>query len=660
MEEKQVSCCAQDMALITLDTAVVGSGCAGFNAADWLWDLGVRDIGIFTDGVMRGTSRNTGSDKQTYYKLSLAAGEADSVAQMAADLFAGGGMDGDVALAQAAGSVRSFMKLVNLGVPFPADAYGAYVGYKTDHDPRQRATSAGPLTSRYMTEALEASVRRKGIRIWDGMQAVRLFAGGGKLRGMLCLDTARAKFVLVRCKHLILATGGPAGVYADSVYPESQAGGSGLAIEAGAACANVQEWQYGLASLSFRWNVSGTYQQVLPRYISVDGAGREREFLAEALSPAKALELTFLKGYQWPFDAGKVAGSSLVDLLVYRERQAGRRVFLDYRANPRGLEGGFEATPAEARDYLERSGALFGTPYQRLERMNPGAIALYKSHGIDLARESLEIGVCAQHHNGGIAVDCHWETDIAGLFVVGEAAGTFGVRRPGGTALNAGQVGALRAAECIAEREAEAFLEEEAFLRLADEKARPVVEGCAACLEAGRKAGSNVRDFREKYQREMSRYAAQFRYPEEIARLRRELEGQRAGFFRQAAISGPEEFGYLLRNYDILVTQLAILSAMETSCAAAGSRGSALVLDGEGVPVWEGLPGLRCRPEAPERAGHILETRLTADGFRSAFRPARPLPHPDDWFENVWRDYRARMGKRPSSGPAAGQDAESI
>lgn len=63
--------------------------------------------------------------------------------------------------------------------------------------------------------------------------------------------------------------------------------------------------------------------------------------------------------------------------------------------------------------------------------MNPGAIALYKSHGIDLARESLEIGVCAQHHNGGIAVDCHWETDIAGLFVVGEAAGTFGVRRPG-------------------------------------------------------------------------------------------------------------------------------------------------------------------------------------------------------------------------------------
>lgn len=32
------------------------------------------------------------------------------------------------------------------------------------------------------------------------------------------------------------------------------------------------------------------------------------------------MNMIFLKGYQWPFDARKVAdGSSMIDLLVYRE-----------------------------------------------------------------------------------------------------------------------------------------------------------------------------------------------------------------------------------------------------------------------------------------------------------------------------------------------------
>ena len=46
--------------------------------------------------------------------------------------------------------------LVELGVPFPSNEYGEFVGYKTDHDPASRATSAGPLTSKFMTEKLQA------------------------------------------------------------------------------------------------------------------------------------------------------------------------------------------------------------------------------------------------------------------------------------------------------------------------------------------------------------------------------------------------------------------------------------------------------------------------------------------------------------------------
>ena len=85
--------------------------------------------------------------------------------------------------------------------------------------------------------------------------------------------------------------------------------------------------------------------------------------------------------------------------------------------------------------------------------MNPGAIELYADHGIDLAAEPLEIAVCAQHNNGGLAGNLWWEsTNIKHLFPVGEVNGSHGVTGPAARRLNAGQVGAFRAAEFIAQR----------------------------------------------------------------------------------------------------------------------------------------------------------------------------------------------------------------
>ncbi len=74
---------------------------------------------LITENRKAGTSRNTGSDKQTYYKISLAGDQMDSVANMAQDLFEGGCVDGDTALCEAALSARGFYSLVEMGVPFP-------------------------------------------------------------------------------------------------------------------------------------------------------------------------------------------------------------------------------------------------------------------------------------------------------------------------------------------------------------------------------------------------------------------------------------------------------------------------------------------------------------------------------------------------------------
>ena len=141
------------MKIITTQALVVGTGAAGYSAAIRLHQGG-REVAIVTEGIMDGTSRNTGSDKQTYYKLGLGGDSMDSVRQMAENLFAGGCVDGDNALCEAALSSRCFMNLCELGVPFPTNRYGEFVGYKTDHDPFARATSAGPLTSKFMTDSM--------------------------------------------------------------------------------------------------------------------------------------------------------------------------------------------------------------------------------------------------------------------------------------------------------------------------------------------------------------------------------------------------------------------------------------------------------------------------------------------------------------------------
>ena len=170
------------------------------------------------------------------------------------------------------------------------------------------------------------------------------------------------------------------------------------------------------------------------------------------------MSLVFLKGYQWPFDIRKALdGSSLIDLLVYRETVLrGRRVFLDFRRNPVQAEFDPSALSPEAYEYLDRAGVLFGTPIERLRRMNEPAYQFYlgKNPYVDLETTMLEVDVCAQHNNGGLVVDAWWQSNIEGFFPVGEAGGAHGVYRPGGAALNSGQVGATRAAQFIAARRA--------------------------------------------------------------------------------------------------------------------------------------------------------------------------------------------------------------
>lgn len=627
------------------NTVVVGTGAAGFNAADRLYQYGQTDIAMVTDGLTNGTSRNTGSDKQTYYKLTLSGGDADSVREMARTLYAGGCVDGDIALCEAALSAQGFLRLVELGVPFPRNRYGEYIGYKTDHDPRRRATSVGPYTSKMMTECLEKSVMQKDIRIHNGMLAIQILVEDGKVCGLLCLDThnpndENGRFVAFKCRNIVWATGGPAGMYANSAYPPGHYGATGTAFAAGAAGRNLTEWQFGLASLCPRWNVSGTYMQVLPRFISAQPDGTdEREFLYDFFTDEGALLTNvFLKGYQWPFDVRKVAGgSSIIDVLVYLEGKKGRRVFLDFRQNPRGRDIDYGSLSAEAREYLAGAGACFGTPIERLLHMNTPAVDFYRDKGVDLASQPLEIALCAQHNNGGIAVDSWWQTGVQGLFAAGESAASHGVYRPGGSALNAGQVGSTRAAQYITAR-CPGGPSGAAFAAALDAAASAADALCKKAL-CGH---SNLSEIWRACTKRMSEDGGAMRNAEKVKAALDEVGALRASFADVVKIASAGELGRFFRLRDILTAQFVYLSAMLDYIASGGkSRGSALYYDPAGIKPYAELPDeFTYSLPGKDAESRLQEVWLSAEGCVFEWRAARPLPEDDDFFENVWREYR--------------------
>lgn len=646
----------------TITHIIIGSGAAGFQAALRLYQNGERDLAIITENIKSGTSRNTGSDKQTYYKLTLSGNDADSVRNMAEDLFAGQCVDGDQALCEAALSARCFFALTELGVPFPCTEHGEFMGYKTDHDRGRRATSAGPYTSKLMTEALERSVKEKQILILDQMQAIQILTYMNQVKGILCLDKnihSEPAYKIIWCKNVILATGGPAGMYHDSVYPVSQTGSTGMAFEAGASGKNLTEWQFGMASLNPRWNVSGTYMQVLPSFISTGQDGNdEKEFLLDYFNELPdLLSMVFLKGYQWPFDVNKIfGGSSVIDLLVYQETVLKkRRVFLDYRVNPGNLEKDRDLPYAsmipEAKEYLSQAGACFGTPIERLKHMNEPAILFYQDHHVDLFKERLEIAVCAQHNNGGLSTNHLWETNLSGLYAIGEVCASHGVTRPGGTALNAGQVGAVRAAEGI-------FLKKRTHMKEASPSTESGIKERLRIQALDRirlsehaEGNCPLSELWINASKRMSAAAGMIRNQVQMETALKETEDDICQFMQKAKSPSVSQLSLFYKLYDMLLSQKMYLFAMlDYAKAGGGSRGSALYTDSTGE--LPGFPGCqtfgelyRCRLDQKMHGQEVQEVTLKEGTPSASRRPVRPLPDVDYFFENQWRIYRERMGR---------------
>ena len=270
----------------------------------------------------------------------------------------------------------------------------------------------------------------------------------------------------------------------------------------------------------------------------------------------------------------------------------------------------------------------------RLMKMNKAAYELYLSKGVDLKNEPLEIAVCNQHLNGGLAVDKWWETSVKNLFAVGEAAGTHGIYRPGGSALNAGQIGSLRAAQCIAHR----------IKTTKSTRGRNAVEinempaVIKGVLQSKRYINPN--EERLKIQK---RASASLGIIRSVAGTKMAMS-RNARQLQKTLSSGVKDLSEVkawLKNIDLLITESAMLEAsLKLLEKLRHGRGSFIYKENgnqnSGYLPAEGKSKNRLS-ENKALTDMVIETWLDGTGkVHSEFVPVKPVPNPVDWFETVW------------------------
>jgi len=344
-------------------------------------------------------------------------------------------------------------------------------------------------------------------------------------------------------------------------------------------------------------------------------------------------------------------GSSLLDLAVFIEQQAGRKVYLDFLRNPEPVNAGetfsLDNLDPDVREYLENNDALQDLPIDRLRRMNPLAIELYRMHGTDLASEPLEFAMNNQHMNGGILIDDWGRTNLGGCYAIGEAAGSHGVTRPGGAALNSGQVFGKRVALAIK--------------RSRNDKTDTVVDqGAVSSALAGALrdadgfvsgSGRKPKDVKAEVQARMSDYAGIICTADEVrsalqsaTALRREVESN--GLEASSAAMVGQAFRW---RHMVWVSE-AVLTALDHYISAGGgSRGARAICSKAGTRCPDASIADLSHFRFIEEQANDQEAKLivgrSAEGITIRSQPVnRDAQVHREFFEKGWGSYLIEEG----------------
>jgi succinate dehydrogenase/fumarate reductase flavoprotein subunit len=369
------------------DVLVLGGGGAGVTAALFAGQAGAR--------VLLATKLRLGNSNtiMALGGMQAAVDQADSPVRHFADTLAAGKFAGrkELVRAMVEDGPEVVKWLLETGVNFDRDPSGNLALKKGGGLSAPRILSIGDHTGLNIMKVLKDELRRDdNIEVSEFTPAVELTTNDrGECNGAVLFDLGRRRFVTVRAKAVVLATGGSGRLHFQGFPTSNNFGATGdaivLAYRAGARVEGLDSFQYHPTGVMFPDHMVGI-------------------LVTEAIRSLGA-HIVNLRGERF---VNELETRDAVAAAIIRECEQGGGV-----TTAGGRTGVWLDIPV-----LEQTHGT-GVLRQRFR-------ALFKQFmrvRINIVRRPLLIYPTLHYQNGGILIDARGETSVTGLFVAGEAAG---------------------------------------------------------------------------------------------------------------------------------------------------------------------------------------------------------------------------------------------
>jgi L-aspartate oxidase len=271
--------------------------------------------------------------------------------------------------------------LVRFGVPF--DTVNGAIALTTEaaHSVPRILHAGGDATGAHIEATLSQRVRESKIQVLEYCLVTGIQVKDGTVKSVTALDLRAGSVLDFECKFLVLASGGAGHIFKYTTNPDvATADGVALGYKAGAEITDMEFFQF---------HPTGLRLPGVPPFLISEAVRGEGGILKN------------VEGYRFMPDYtpdGELAPRDIVarSIVFEMRKTSSDRVFLDVTHLPRSV----------------------------VTTRFPNIYKFCLDHGLDITKGLIPVAPAAHYMIGGVKTNTWGETNIAGLFAVGEVSCT--------------------------------------------------------------------------------------------------------------------------------------------------------------------------------------------------------------------------------------------